>query len=122
MGFKIYKDLTPIGHWVNVQPFPQTFPSCGTLPNCMILIVDDVVNLQFLVFINPFGGQGTALKLFNKTVKPMFEDAQVEYEVKVTGMYFFADYVIIRVTKMSNVLFITRPCWTCKRTCQKFGL
>ncbi|XP_060081337.1 ceramide kinase-like [Ylistrum balloti] len=39
---------------------------------------------RFLVFINPIGGKGTAVKTFEDTVKPLFDLAGITYQVIVS--------------------------------------
>ncbi|XP_028395573.1 sphingosine kinase 2-like [Dendronephthya gigantea] len=39
---------------------------------------------QYLVVVNPFGGKGTAQKVFDTNVKPMLEEADVDYHLEVT--------------------------------------
>lgn len=39
---------------------------------------------NLLVFINPFGGKGQALNIFNTTVVPLFRLAGIKYKVVVT--------------------------------------
>ena len=41
---------------------------------------------RFLVFLNPFAGDGNGEYKFNSTVRPMFDLAGIRYTVKVTGM------------------------------------
>jgi len=43
------------------------------------LSIDRPKNL--LVFINPFGGRGKAVKTFNKIVVPIFNLAEIKYQV-----------------------------------------
>ena len=40
---------------------------------------------HFLVLINPVGGQGKAEDDFEKHVQPLFDRAEITYEVVVTG-------------------------------------
>ena len=47
--------------------------------------IDDPPRQRFLIFINPFGGKGTAKSMFEKEVQPMLEEASIQYELKQTG-------------------------------------
>ena len=38
-----------------------------------------------MVFINPVGGPGKGVTLFNRHVRPMFEMAEIKFTVTVTG-------------------------------------
>lgn len=40
------------------------------------------------VLINPFSGQKKALHLWSKHVQPIFEIAQIPYEIEITGNFF----------------------------------
>ena len=37
---------------------------------------------RLLVFVNPFGGNKTARKIFVEEVKPLFDDADVQLDVQ----------------------------------------
>ena len=37
---------------------------------------------RLLVFVNPFGGNKTARKIFLEKVKPLFDDADVQLDVQ----------------------------------------
>ncbi|KAH0854889.1 hypothetical protein HID58_031353 [Brassica napus] len=39
---------------------------------------------RLLVFVNPFGGKKSAIKIFEKEVKPLFEDADIQLDVQET--------------------------------------
>ena len=51
------------------------------------LSLDNPPRQKYLVLVNPFGGKGTALKLFETEVKPMLEEADVCYELNITSNY-----------------------------------
>lgn len=34
------------------------------------------------MFVNPFGGKKSAIKIFEKEVKPLFEDADIQLDVQ----------------------------------------
>ncbi len=42
---------------------------------------------KFLIFVNPVGGQGKAVAQFEKIVRPLFELAEIKYDVIFTGKY-----------------------------------
>lgn len=46
-----------------------------TLPSCR----------KLLILINPFSGSGKSLKVFHEQVEPMLNEADVEFEHKITG-------------------------------------
>lgn len=37
---------------------------------------------RLLVFVNPFGGKKSAVKIFAEQVKPLFEDAQIQFTIQ----------------------------------------
>lgn len=37
---------------------------------------------RLLVFVNPFGGKKSAVKIFAEQVKPLFEDAQIQLTIQ----------------------------------------
>ena len=40
---------------------------------------------NFIVYINPFGGRGKANQIYEKRVKAMFAEAEIQHEVVKTG-------------------------------------
>ena len=40
---------------------------------------------RLLVFVNPVGGQGKAVKEFEQHVQPLFDLAEIEYTTIITG-------------------------------------
>lgn len=42
---------------------------------------------HFLVFINPVGGPGRAITEFKQHVQPMFDLAEINYNIIVTGQF-----------------------------------
>jgi hypothetical protein len=47
---------------------------------------------NLLVFINPFGGKGQALSIFNTTVAPLFRAAGVKYKVTFAQILILLTY------------------------------
>jgi hypothetical protein len=37
---------------------------------------------RLFVFVNPFGGKKSAVKIFDEQVKPLFEDAQIQLTIQ----------------------------------------
>ena len=46
-----------------------------TLPSCR----------KLLILINPFSGSGKSLKVFHDQVEPMMNEADIEFDQKITG-------------------------------------
>lgn len=46
---------------------------------------DTVPPRQLLVFINPAGGPGKAVREFEQHVQPLFELAEIQYKTIITG-------------------------------------
>ena len=44
-----------------------------------------LVPRHLLVFINPVGGRGKGVSLFENEVRPLFDLAEINYNVVVTG-------------------------------------
>jgi len=42
---------------------------------------------KLIVYVNPFSGSGKAMKIYEKNVKPMFAEAQIQHEVVKTGLF-----------------------------------
>jgi len=40
-----------------------------------------------IVYVNPFSGSGKAMKIYEKNVKPMFAEAQIQHELVKTGWH-----------------------------------
>ena len=43
---------------------------------------------NFIVYVNPFGGQGKAMSIYNQHVKPLFAEAEIQHVVVKTGKFF----------------------------------
>ena len=46
---------------------------------------EELVERRLLVLINPVGGKGKAVTEFDRNVRPMFDVAEIKYEVIITG-------------------------------------
>lgn len=68
--------------------------------------VDNPRQQQFLIFINPFGGQGSAKNIFEKNIKPMLNDANVDFDTKITGMFCFICFILLKLTWIDNLLYL----------------
>lgn len=42
---------------------------------------------RFVVYINPFSGQGKSMQIFDKNVKPMFAESEIQHDVIQTGKF-----------------------------------
>lgn len=42
---------------------------------------------RVLVLLNPRGGKGKALQLFQSRVQPLLEEAEISFKLKLTGEY-----------------------------------
>ncbi|VFQ89539.1 unnamed protein product [Cuscuta campestris] len=49
---------------------------------------------RLFVFVNPYGGKKSASKIFHEEVKPLIEDANIEYEVQETKYQLHAKEVV----------------------------
>ena len=47
--------------------------------------LDDTPLKTYIIYINPLSGRGKSMDIFNNNVKPMFAEAEIEYEVIKTG-------------------------------------
>ena len=72
------------------SPLPLSLPPPSPLP----LTVNEgeavVVPRHLLVFINPVGGPGKGISEFKQHVQPMFDMAEINYNVIVTGKVYKA--------------------------------
>ena len=58
------------------------------LTSCVAVSDDDealLVPRHFLVFINPVGGPGRGVSEFKQHVQPLFDLAEINYNIVVTG-------------------------------------
>ena len=44
---------------------------------------------NFIVYVNPFSGQGKAMSIYNQHVKPIFAEAEIQHVVVKTGKFFY---------------------------------
>ena len=40
---------------------------------------------KLIVYVNPFSGSGKAMKIYEKYVKPMFAEAEIQHQLVKTG-------------------------------------
>lgn len=65
------------------------------------MCVDSGRPKRLFVFVNPYGGKKSASKIFQNDVKPLLDDASVEYTIQGWHSYFFFPlYVVDRLEKI----------------------
>ncbi|KAL1195140.1 Sphingosine kinase 1 [Cardamine amara subsp. amara] len=64
---------------------------------------------KLLVFVNPFGGNKTARKIFIEEVKPLFEDANIQLEVQETKYQLHAKEMVrsIDVSRYDGIVCVS---------------
>ena len=80
--------------WFSHRAFTSWFTSCVvcvlvSFPPSPVVEENEAMSLipqDFLVLINPVGGQGKAESEFRKVVQPLFDQANIKYEIIVTGI------------------------------------
>ncbi|WZZ09293.1 hypothetical protein YC2023_095214 [Brassica napus] len=64
---------------------------------------------RLLVFVNPFGGKKSAIKIFEKEVKPLFEDADIQLDVQETKYQLHAKEMVrsMDVSKYDGIVCVS---------------
>ncbi|CAN6818568.1 unnamed protein product [Brassica oleracea] len=64
---------------------------------------------RLLVFVNPFGGKKSAIKIFEKEVKPLFEDADIQLDVQETKYQLHAREMVrsMDVSKYDGIVCVS---------------
>ncbi|KAK2393447.1 Sphingosine kinase 1 [Trifolium repens] len=64
---------------------------------------------RLFVFVNPFGGKKSAVKIFDEQVKPLFEDAQIQLTIQETAHQLHAKEVArsLDITKHDGIVCIS---------------
>lgn len=56
---------------------------------CLVTSINEPTPRNYIVYINPFGGQGKAMEIYNKKVQPIFSEAEIRHTVVKTGKCFY---------------------------------
>ncbi|KAF2611016.1 hypothetical protein F2Q70_00013226, partial [Brassica cretica] len=64
---------------------------------------------RLLVFVNPFGGKKSAIRIFEKEVKPLFEDADIQLDVQETKYQLHAKEMVrsMDVSKYDGIVCVS---------------
>ena len=61
---------------------------------------------RVLVLVNPFGGSGKAVRIFQRDVVPMFAESGLQYQLVVTGLICFCVDLVIHLLLSISRWFI----------------